>query len=96
MEPHIIERFVLEQDQILNKLSHPYDHRHPAFVGRRMKNVIQDCCGKCPNMERRGPYVSGELSFISRNAGRQKDTIGSFNPITADNWTGKIYIRIAA
>lgn len=32
-------------------------------------------------------YISGHITFIKDNPGRQE--IGSFNPITETDWTGK-------
>lgn len=71
-------------------------HRHPCFFGR-VEDVIQDCCGHCPKPstpeeedvaeEEQKIYVSGTIGFIKDDPGRQ--AIGSFNPITDDDWTGK-------
>jgi hypothetical protein len=73
-----------------------YLHRHPAFFGEA-EHVIHDCCGFCPtpaNDEERKIaeeeskiYVSGHISFLKDDPGRQE--IGSFNPITETDWTGK-------
>jgi len=35
-------------------------------------------------------YVSGDLQFVADNPGRQ--AIGSFNPITLDDWTEMAYV----
>ncbi|CAI6337715.1 unnamed protein product [Periconia digitata] len=74
-------------------------HRHPAFFGYA-KDVIHDCCGFCPEpvtpeekeaAEEEGKiYVSGEVTFIKDDPGRQ--AIGSFNPITDDDWTEMAYV----
>lgn len=70
-------------------------HRHPAFFGSA-EDVMHDCCGYCPKpvtpveeeaaAEESKVYISGGISFISDNPGRQE--IGSFNPITDTDWTG--------
>lgn len=73
-----------------------YLHRHPAFFGEA-EHVIRDCCGACPvpvteeeqkiAEEESKIYVSGDISFMKDDPGRQE--IGSFNPITETDWTGK-------
>ena len=56
-----------------------------------MEEVLKDCCGCCPPVpdelieEERDIYVSGPLTFIEDNPGRQE--IGSFHPITDDDWS---------
>lgn len=72
-----------------------YLHRHPAFFGEA-EHVIGDCCGSCPQPvteeerkvaeEESKIYISGNISFIKDDPGRQE--IGSFNPITETDWTG--------
>lgn len=72
-----------------------YIHRHPAFFGDA-DHVIGDCCGCCPEPvtdeeieianEESKIYISGNLTFIKDDPGRQE--IGSFNPITETDWTG--------
>ena len=74
-------------------------HRHPCFIGNA-QSVIHDCCGACPQPateeEREAAlveskiYVSGDLEFIKDDPGRQ--TIGSFNPSTDNDWTDMAYI----
>ena len=74
-------------------------HRHPCFIGDA-ESVIHDCCGFCPKptteeerkiaKEESGIYVSGELSFLKDDPGRQ--AIGSFNPLTSDDCTDMAYI----
>jgi ankyrin repeat protein len=74
-------------------------HRHPAFFGY-VEDVIHDCCGYCPKPitpedkeiaeEESRTYVFGDISFIKDDPGRQ--AIGSFNPITDDDWTEMAYI----
>lgn len=73
-----------------------YLHRHPAFFGEA-EHVIHDCCGACPVPvteeeqkiveEESKIYVSGDISFLKDDPGRQE--IGSFNPITETDWTGE-------
>lgn len=75
-----------------------YLHRHPAFVGDA-QHVIGDCCGSCPQPvteeerkiaeEESKIYISGKISFIKDDPGRQE--IGSFNPITETDWTEMAY-----
>jgi ankyrin repeat protein len=100
-----IERLLYAKDLLLNaEWNRPKErettlHRHPAFFGKA-SDVIGDCCGYCP-----GPttpedeeiaevenkiYVSGDLTFIKDDPGRQ--AIGSFHPLTADDWTEMAYV----
>ena len=61
---------------------------------------MHDCCGFCPlpstdeekkvGAEESKIYVRGNLQFIKDDPGRQ--TIGSFNPITTDDWTNMAYV----
>lgn len=61
---------------------------------------MHDCCGFCPEpkteeeravaKEEAKMYVSGDLAFMKDDPGRQ--SIGSFNPITADDYTDMAYI----
>lgn len=70
-------------------------HRHLAFFGD-VDDVIHDCCGYCPqpktqeekevSEEENKIYISGDVSFIKDDPGRQE--IGSFNPTTDTDWTG--------
>lgn len=74
-------------------------HRHPCFIGD-VDSIIHDCCGLCPESktneelaiaeEESKIYVVGELTFIKDDPGRQ--AIGSFNPLTTDDWTDMAYI----
>lgn len=74
-----------------------YLHRHPAFFGD-FEHVIDDCCGFCPQPtteeekmiaeEESKTFISGKVSFIQDDPGRQE--IGSFNPITDTDWTGEM------
>ncbi|KAL5409584.1 hypothetical protein PMIN04_010972 [Paraphaeosphaeria minitans] len=100
-----IEKLLYTKDLLLNsEWNKPKDrevnlHRHPAFFGFA-EDVINDCCGFCPQpvtpeehdvAEEEGKiYVSGKISFIQDNPGRQ--AIGSFNPITDDDWTEMAYV----
>lgn len=96
-----IERLLYTKDLLLNaEWNRPKDrqinlHRHPAFFGNA-EDVIYDCCGYCPkpvtpeekevSEEESKIYVSGKITFIKDDPGRQ--AIGSFNPITETDWTG--------
>lgn len=100
-----IERLLYAKDLLLNaEWNRPKEretalHRHPAFFGNAV-DVIGDCCGYCPKpttsedhelAEDEGKiYVSGNLSFIKDDPGRQ--AIGSFNPLTDDDWTEMAYV----
>ncbi|KAF2233250.1 ankyrin repeat protein [Viridothelium virens] len=101
-----IEKLLYTKDLLLNaewnnedRLREVNLHRHPAFFGT-FKDVIGDCCGFCPKPcspeeekvaeEESSKFVSGSISFIKDNPGRQ--AIGSFNPITDDDWTGMAYV----
>lgn len=74
-------------------------HRHPCFIGP-VESVLHDCCGFCPEpktdedhevaKEESKIYVSGTLVFMKDDPGRQ--AIGSFNPLTDDDWTDMAYI----
>ncbi|KAK4230646.1 Ankycorbin [Podospora fimiseda] len=100
-----IEKHCYTKDLLLNaewnqpKDREVYLHRHPAFFGR-VDDVIQDCCGTCPvpktdeektiAEEEAKIYVSGKISFLKDDPGRQ--SIGSFNPLTDDDWTDMAYV----
>ncbi|OAG06714.1 ankyrin [Paraphaeosphaeria sporulosa] len=100
-----IEKLLYTKDLLLNsEWNKPKDrevnlHRHPAFFGFA-EDIINDCCGFCPQPvtpeehdvaeEERKIYVSGKISFIKDDPGRQ--AIGSFNPITDDDWTEMAYV----
>jgi ankyrin repeat protein len=100
-----IDRLLYAKDLLLNaEWNRPKErettlHRHPAFFGNAI-DVIGDCCGYCPEpvtpedqeiaAEESKTYVSGELFFIKDNPGRQ--AIGSFNPLTDDDWTEMAYV----
>jgi len=74
-------------------------HRHPAFFGT-VEDVIHDCCGYCPKPttveeeevaeQEAKTFVSGEIGFIKDDPGRQ--AIGSFNPLSADDYTEMAYV----
>ncbi|KAI4103740.1 MAG: hypothetical protein L6R37_003668 [Teloschistes peruensis] len=74
-------------------------HRHPCFIGP-VENVLHDCCGFCPvpqteeehevAEEEAKIYVSGDVTFMKDDPGRQ--AIGSFNPLTDDDWTEMAYV----
>ncbi|KAF4971655.1 hypothetical protein FZEAL_9782 [Fusarium zealandicum] len=76
-----------------------YLHRHPAFFGR-VEDVIEDCCGCCPEpvtpeekevAEKEAEiYIKGKVAFLIDDPGRQQ--IGSFNPLTEQDWTDMAYV----
>lgn len=100
-----IEKLCYTRDLLLNaQWNQPDDrkvylHRHPAFFGR-FEDVAEDCCGFCPKPETDAEkeiaedeaktFVSGRISFLKDDPGRQQ--IGSFNPLTDDDWTEMGYI----
>lgn len=100
-----IEKLCYTRDLLLNaEWNQPderkvYLHRHPAFFGR-VDDVVGDCCGFCPKPETDEEhevaeeeskiYVSGQISFIKDDPGRQQ--IGSFNPLSAADWTDMAYV----
>lgn len=100
-----IEKLLFTKDLLLNaEWNKPKDretklHRHPAFFGF-VNDVIHDCCGFCPQPttdadlaayeEESKVYISGNLTFLKDDPGRQ--AIGSFNPITDDDWTEMAYV----
>lgn len=104
-----IEKLLYTKDLLLNaEWNKPKDrevhlHRHPAFFGT-MEDVIQDCCGYCPEPstveeeevaeEESKVFIKGDLTFLRDNPGRQ--AIGSFNPLTADDWTEMAYVSNTA
>ncbi|CVL06999.1 related to ankyrin repeat protein [Fusarium mangiferae] len=99
-----IEKLAYSQDLLLNaEWNQPRDrtvslHRHPVFFGR-VEDVVEDCCGLCPVpqtdeekevAEKEAEiYISGKLTFITEDPGRQQ--IGSFNPLTEHDWTDMAY-----
>ncbi|KAL8890878.1 MAG: hypothetical protein Q9215_002029 [Flavoplaca cf. flavocitrina] len=100
-----IEKLLYTKDMLLNaEWNQNKDrtvtlHRHPCFIGP-VESVIHDCCGTCPEPrteeerevaeEESKIYVSGELSFMEDDPGRQ--AIGSFHPLTDDDWTDMAYV----
>jgi ankyrin repeat protein len=100
-----IEKLLYNKDLLLNaEWNKPKDrevklHRHPCFFGV-VDEIIEDCCGYCPSPitedeikvyeEERKTYISGRLTFIRDDPGRQE--IGSFNPITDQDWTEMAYV----
>ncbi|OHE91823.1 hypothetical protein CORC01_12897 [Colletotrichum orchidophilum] len=100
-----IEKLCYTRDLLLNaEWNQPderevYLHRHPAFFGR-VEDVIEDCCGGCPKpvtpeeievAEREAEiYISGKVAFLIDDPGRQQ--IGSFNPLTENDWTDMAYV----
>lgn len=100
-----IERLLFAKDLLLNaEWNRPKDretalHRHPAFFGNAV-DVLDDCCGACPKPlstedqeiadEESRIYVNGTIDFIKDDPGRQ--AIGSFHPLTNDDWTEMAYV----
>lgn len=100
-----IEKLCYTRDLLLNaewnqsKDRNVYLHRHPAFFGR-VEDVIEDCCGSCPvpvtseeievAEKEKEIYISGKVSFMIDDPGRQQ--IGSFNPLTEQDWTDMAYV----
>jgi ankyrin repeat protein len=100
-----IERLLYAKDLLLNaEWNRPKErettlHRHPAFFGNAA-DVVGDCCGYCPKPVTHEDeeiaevenkiYVSGDLTFIKDDPGRQ--AIGSFHPLTDDDWTEMAYV----
>lgn len=100
-----IEKLCYSRDLLLNaewnqpKERKVYIHRHPAFFGR-VQDVIEDCCGSCPvptteeeieTAEKEAEiYISGPVKFLIDDPGRQQ--IGSFNPLTEQDWTDMAYV----
>ena len=93
MEHLLTSRFTEPDDRKV------YLHRHPCFFGTA-EEILQDCCGYCPvpktdeevevAQEEKKTNISGKLEFIIDDPGRQE--IGSFNPITDDEWTTMAYV----
>ncbi|KAK6526995.1 hypothetical protein TWF281_010191 [Arthrobotrys megalospora] len=101
------EKLLYQKDMLLNaewnkqaqKERPAYLHRHPAFIGS-VKDIVDDCCGYCPEatteeekalqVEDDKFFVRGKISFIKDDPGRQE--VGSFNPITDEDWTEMAYI----
>jgi ankyrin repeat protein len=100
-----IEKLLYTKDLLLNaewnqsKARDVHLHRHPAFFGR-VEDIVKDCCCECPapvtyeekEVAKKDAeiYISGEMKFIFDNPGRQQ--IGSFNPLTEDDWTEMAYV----
>ncbi|KAK4939530.1 hypothetical protein LTR10_020239 [Elasticomyces elasticus] len=100
-----VEKLLFTKDLLLNaEWNRPKDrktklHRHPAFFGA-VDDVMRDCCGFCPQptsdadfaaLDEEGHrYISGDINFLKDDPGRQ--AIGSFNPITDDDWTEMAYV----
>ena len=100
-----LEKLLFTKDLLLNaewnksKDRETKLHRHPAFFGG-VDDVVGDCCGFCPKAETDDDlavaeqenkiYISGPVTFLKDDPGRQQ--IGSFNPLTEDDWTEMAYI----
>jgi ankyrin repeat protein len=104
-----IEKICYKRDLLLNaewnqSSDHKvYLHRHPAFFGT-VKDVIEDCCGSCPEPQtpeevelaraEAQHFISGRMPFLMDDPGRQQ--IGSFNPLTDKDWTDMAYVSDTA
>eukprot|EP00698_Gefionella_okellyi_P013645 TRINITY_DN3753_c0_g1_i1.p1 TRINITY_DN3753_c0_g1~~TRINITY_DN3753_c0_g1_i1.p1 ORF type:complete len:1021 (-),score=240.75 TRINITY_DN3753_c0_g1_i1:78-3140(-) len=74
-------------------------HAHPCFYARTVSAVMEDVCGKCPDVselpekeqtnERIAQRVEGEAKWITADPGRQY--IGSFHPSDGD-WQLGVYL----
>ena len=100
-----IERLLFTKDLLLNAEwnvkpdRNVHLHRHPCFIGDA-EYVVNDCCTACPEpttdeekeiaAEEDKIYVSGKLAFMKEDPGRQ--AIGSFHPLTSEDWTDQAYI----
>lgn len=100
-----IEKLLFVKDLLLNaEWNYKKDrtvklHRHPCFIGD-VDSIVHDCCNSCPKpvsddelkaAEKESKiYVHGKIQFIKDDPGRQ--AIGSFNPLTADDWTDMAYL----
>ncbi|KAJ3300926.1 hypothetical protein HDU76_005966, partial [Blyttiomyces sp. JEL0837] len=89
--------YILNNPALMHKFRSTRHHQHPLFFGS-MKDVLSDCCGSCPpipdNIDKEDEgnhFVWGPLTFIVDNPGRQE--IGSFNPITDEDWTEGVYVQ---
>ena len=92
-----IRKLMYTKDVLLNMDLQPggvQRHRHPCFFGT-MEEVMQDCCGQCPELEGAEPddakdFVSGELRFMTVNPGQQVCSgelrwDGSVSPTSSDS-----------
>lgn len=99
-----INRLLYAKDLLLNSEWNNEDrevnlHRHPCFFGSA-EEVIEDCCGHFPKpqtdeelevgAEEAKTYISGRITFLKDDPGRQE--IGSFNPLTDDDWTEQAFV----
>ncbi|KAI8850568.1 hypothetical protein BC829DRAFT_151765 [Chytridium lagenaria] len=87
--------FVLNHPALMHQFRSTRHHQHALFYGT-MDDVLGDCCTICPprpaefEEDEKKLYVSGDLSFIVDDPGRQE--IGSFHPITDEDWTEGAYV----
>jgi ankyrin repeat protein len=100
-----IEKVLFTKDLLLNaEWNKPKDrettiHCHPAFFGL-VNDVTYNCCRFCPEPrtdedflaaeEESKIFISGSMNFLKYDLGRQE--IGSFNPITDDDWIEMAYV----
>src|ERR1043166_6385364 len=88
----------------LNSKSHKHNkhrvlHRHICFFSSDIRRIFDDCCGSCPvpstpeeiatQIEEDKIYIRGKIEFVKDDPGRQ--SIGSFHPLTDDDWTTGAY-----
>ncbi|RIA84952.1 ankyrin repeat-containing domain protein [Glomus cerebriforme] len=100
-----IMRMIYKKDMTLNsswiqKQNQRVLHRHPCFFSTDIKRIFGDCCGYCPvpktpeevatQIEEDKIFVRGKMEFMKDDPGRQ--TVGSFHPLTDDDWTTQAYI----
>ncbi|KAJ3294904.1 hypothetical protein HK104_003182 [Borealophlyctis nickersoniae] len=87
--------YILNNPFLIHRIRKTRHHQHPTFYGT-MSDIMEDCCGQCPPLpEDWDPaedsvFVRGKLKFVVDNPGRQE--IGSFNPITDEDWTADAYV----
>ncbi|CAG8569665.1 18096_t:CDS:10 [Rhizophagus irregularis] len=99
-----IMKLLYTKDMVLNSKWYEKNkervlHRHPCFFGT-MEQIFNDGCGYCPvpstseevatQIEEDKTFVRGKMEFIKDDPGRQ--TIGSFHPLTDDDWAAQAYI----
>ncbi|KAH9485998.1 hypothetical protein JR316_0000061 [Psilocybe cubensis] len=97
----MVQSFDKKANSKYNKANeHRNLHRHAVF-SRNMMECLGDFCVNCPSpqnadeermIQNEVMYIRGPARFIESDPGRQM--IGSFNPITIDDWTEGAY-RVA-
>ncbi|KAJ6236128.1 ankyrin repeat-containing protein [Anaeramoeba flamelloides] len=94
-----VQKVMYKKDFILNSKWYDPDktvHTHPCFFGTA-EQVLGDCCGdpncsktKIDELFEEGLYVNGKVQWKTVDPGQQR--IGSFHPITDQDWTKEAYI----